>query len=99
METTPFKPTEIHMHISSLFRHIVRGALAAVCLFAPLSPLALQPAYAQKKGAVAPPGDSLPTPGPLARDLSPNFSKADLARVMKLVADWQLTRQPATPQT
>jgi rhamnogalacturonyl hydrolase YesR len=47
---------------------------------------------------VAPPGDSLATPGPFAQDLSPAFTKPALAKVMKLVADWQLTRQPAEPQ-
>jgi rhamnogalacturonyl hydrolase YesR len=99
METAPFKPMEIHMPISSFFRQIVRVVLTAVCLFVLLSPFALEPAYAQEKGPVAPPGDSLPTPGPLARDLSPNLSQADLAKAMKLVADWQLTRQPAQPQT
>jgi rhamnogalacturonyl hydrolase YesR len=87
------------MYIRSFFRQVLRLALTAACLFAPLSPFAHQTAYAQKKGSVAPPGDSLPTPGPLAQGLSPSFTKADLAKAMKLVADWQLTRQPAEPQT
>src|ERR1035437_2952219 len=71
--------------------------LAAACLFALISPLAVQSAHAQ--GKVAPPGDNLPTAGPLAENLSPKFTKADLAKAMKIVADWQLTRQPAVPQT
>ena len=71
--------------------------LAAAGLFALLSPLAVQSAHAQ--GKVAPPGDNLPTAGPLADNLSPKFTKADLAKAMKIVADWQLTRQPAVPQT
>jgi unsaturated rhamnogalacturonyl hydrolase len=73
-------------------------ALAAAGLFALLSPLTVQSAHAQREN-VAPPGDSLPTAGPLAENLSPKFTKADLAKAMKIVADWQLMRQPAVPQT
>ena len=73
-------------------------ALAAAGLFALLSPLTVQSAHAQREN-VALPGDSLPTAGPLAENLSPKFTKADLAKAMKIVADWQLTRQPAVPQT
>jgi rhamnogalacturonyl hydrolase YesR len=72
--------------------------LAAAGLFALLSPLTVQSAHAQREN-VAPPGDSLPTAGPLAENLSPKFTKADLAKAMKIVADWQLMRQPAVPQT
>lgn len=73
-------------------------ALAAAGLFALLSPLTVQSAHAQREN-VAPPGDSLPTAGPLAENLSPKFTKADLAKAMKIVADWQLMRQPDVPQT
>jgi rhamnogalacturonyl hydrolase YesR len=73
-------------------------ALAAAGLFALLSPLTVQSAHAQREN-VALPGDSLPTAGPLAENLSPKFTKADLAKAMKIVADWQLMRQPAVPQT
>jgi unsaturated rhamnogalacturonyl hydrolase len=52
----------------------------------------------EKKAPVATPGDTLTTPGPLAH-LSPKFDKRDLAKAMKLVADWQLSRMPAEPQT
>jgi len=52
----------------------------------------------QKKAKVATPGDMLSTPGPLARNLSPKLDKRDLAKAMKLVADWQLGRLPAEPQ-
>ena len=72
--------------------------LAAAGLFALLSPLTVQSAHAQREN-VAPPGDSLPTAGPLAENLSPKFTKADLAKALKIVADWQLMRQPAVPQT
>jgi rhamnogalacturonyl hydrolase YesR len=65
-------------------------------LLALLSPLAT---YAQQEAPVAPPGDSLTTPGPVAQDLSPRFTKPDLAKAMKVVADWQLTRMPDVPQT
>jgi rhamnogalacturonyl hydrolase YesR len=53
----------------------------------------------QKKSQVAPPGDTLTTPGPLAQNLSPKLDRRDLAKAMKLVADWQLSRMPAEPQT
>jgi rhamnogalacturonyl hydrolase YesR len=46
----------------------------------------------------ASPGDSLATPGPLATDLSPQLTRPQLAKAMKLVADWQLGRLPAQPQ-
>lgn len=47
---------------------------------------------------LAPPGDTPATTGPLAQDLSPNFTKRDLAKAMKLVADWQLNRLPSETQ-
>jgi rhamnogalacturonyl hydrolase YesR len=90
------------MQNKSFFRQMGRAvclpALAAAGLFALLSPLAIQSAHAQRH-EVAPPGDNLPTAGPLAENLSPKFTKPDLAKAMKLVADWQLARLPATPQT
>ena len=52
----------------------------------------------QKKAPVAPPGDSLATPGPLAKNLSPKLDRRDLAKAMKLVADWQLARMPDQAQ-
>jgi rhamnogalacturonyl hydrolase YesR len=95
-----FKPTEIQMQISNPFRRTVcLPALAAASFIALLSPFSIQSAPAQTKASVAPPGDSLPTPGPLAQNLSPNFTRPDLAKAMKLVADWQLSRMPAEPQT
>jgi unsaturated rhamnogalacturonyl hydrolase len=74
-------------------------ALAAAGLFALLAPVAVPGAHAQQKGPVAPPGDSLTTPGPLAQNLSPKLTKPELAKAMKIVADWQLTRMPDIPQT
>jgi unsaturated rhamnogalacturonyl hydrolase len=74
-------------------------AFAAAGLFALLAPLAISSAHAQQKGAVAPPGDSLTTPGPLAQNLSPKLTRPELAKAMKIVADWQLTRMPDVPQT
>jgi rhamnogalacturonyl hydrolase YesR len=35
----------------------------------------------------------------MAENLSSNFTRPDLAKAMKLVADWQLNRMPAEPQT
>ncbi len=52
----------------------------------------------EQKAPVAPPGDTLTTPGPLAQNLSPKLDRRDLAKAMKLVADWQLSRMPAEPQ-
>ncbi len=52
----------------------------------------------EKKAQVAAPGDTLTTPGPLAQNLSPKLDKRDLAKAMKLVADWQLSRMPADAQ-
>ncbi len=52
----------------------------------------------ERKVPVAPPGDTLATPGPLANNLSPKLDRRDLAKAMKLVADWQLSRIPAEPQ-
>ena len=52
----------------------------------------------EKKAPLAPPGDSLATPGPLAQNLSPKLDRRDLAKAMKLVADWQLARLPEQPQ-
>jgi len=45
------------------------------------------------------PGDSLTAPEPLATGLSPSLRRPDLARALKLVADWQLSRMPDRPQT
>jgi rhamnogalacturonyl hydrolase YesR len=50
------------------------------------------------KAPVAAPGDTLTTPGPLAQNLSPKLDKRDLAKAMKLVADWQLGSMPAEAQ-
>jgi unsaturated rhamnogalacturonyl hydrolase len=73
-------------------------ALAAATLLALLSPLAIQSAHAQLKVKLAPPGNSLETPGPLAQGLSPKISKPELAKAMKIVADWQLSNMPAEAQ-
>jgi len=72
--------------------------LATAGLFAVLSPLAAQHPDAPK-GEVASPGDSFRSAGPLAIDLSSKFTRADLAKAMRLVADWELTRLPDVPQT
>jgi len=47
---------------------------------------------------LAPSGDSLPAPGPLATNLSPRITRPELAKAMKLVADWQLGRLPQDAQ-
>ncbi|MGH9589242.1 MAG: glycoside hydrolase family 88/105 protein, partial [Terracidiphilus sp.] len=86
---------------SSIFRsHAHHRApvsfFAAVLSIALIVPFALQPASAQKR-AVVPPGDSPANPGPLAH-LAPQFKRRDVAKAIKLVADWQINRLPATPQ-
>ncbi|MFZ0304776.1 MAG: glycoside hydrolase family 88 protein, partial [Terracidiphilus sp.] len=45
----------------------------------------------------APPGDSLPAPGPLAH-LSPKLDRRDIRKAVRLVADWQLSRMPEQAQ-
>jgi len=75
--------------------------LLPILAFATLSILALPTSSAQAQNErvkLAPPGDSLPTPGPLATDLSPKLTRPELAKAMKLVADWQLGRLPQQPQ-
>ncbi len=74
-----------------------RIALALVALFALLACSAAANAQ-EKKAPVAAPGDTLTTPGPLAQNLSSKLDKRDLAKAMKLVADWQLGRMPAEAQ-
>ncbi|MGH9604184.1 MAG: glycoside hydrolase family 88/105 protein [Terracidiphilus sp.] len=68
-------------------------ALFAASLFA-LSPYAVQ----AQRHHVATPGDAPADAGPLAHNLSPSFRRRDLAKAMKLVADWQLSRMPAQAQ-
>jgi unsaturated rhamnogalacturonyl hydrolase len=71
--------------------------LAAAAFFALLTCSAAASAQG-KKAPLAAPGDTLTTPGPLAQNLSPKLDKRDLAKAMKLVADWQLGRMPADAQ-
>jgi unsaturated rhamnogalacturonyl hydrolase len=71
--------------------------LAIAGLIAVLSPISAARAQALHV-QLAPPGDTPATAGPLAQDLSAKFTKADLAKAMKLVADWQLNRLPAEAQ-
>jgi len=91
------------MKIVSVHRNLRCGTrlpiLAAASVFALLSPLAIPSAYAQENDPVASPGDTLITAGPLAQSLSPKLTRPELAKAMKLVADWQLSRMPAAPQT
>jgi rhamnogalacturonyl hydrolase YesR len=71
--------------------------LAFIGLFASLS--TASDAFAQNEHVKpAPPGDYLDAPGPLATDLSPKLTRPELAKAMKLVADWQLGRLPTEAQ-
>jgi len=72
-------------------------ALALAAFFVLISCSAMSRAQ-EKKAPLAAPGDTLTTPGPLAQNLSPKLDKRDLAKAMKLVADWQLSRMPAEAQ-
>jgi len=75
----------------------VCARVVAVALVATLlSPFAVRSAFAQHYH-VASPGDSPANAGPLAH-LSAKFKRRDLARAMKLVANWQLSRMPQKPQ-
>ena len=51
-----------------------------------------------QRAPVASPGDTLTTPGPLAQNLSSNIDRRDLAKAMKLVANWQRRRLPDDAQ-
>src|SRR5208283_1515415 len=82
---------------SRRFHAHCRIVLALAALFATLTCSAAANAQ-EKKAPVAAPGDTLTTPGPLAQNLSPTLDKRDLAKAMKLVADWQLSRMPADAQ-
>ncbi len=82
---------------SRVLRNHCRAAMALAGLLILLSSFSAANAQ-ERKAPVATPGDTLSTPGPLAH-LSPRLSRRDLAKAMKLVADWQLGRMPADPQT
>jgi unsaturated rhamnogalacturonyl hydrolase len=71
---------------------IGRIALVACALLL----LAFQLSHAQR-APVAPPGDAPATARPLAH-LSPKLSRRDLAKAIRLVADWQLARLPQQAQ-
>jgi unsaturated rhamnogalacturonyl hydrolase len=79
--------------LSRTSRSVCVSFLAGAFLLAALVPFT---AHAQRR-SVAPPGDSPADAGPLAH-LSPKFKRRDVAKAMKLVANWQLGRLPATPQ-
>jgi unsaturated rhamnogalacturonyl hydrolase len=91
------------MKITSIFetlkRTVCRPTLIAAGALLLFSPLAVSPASAQEKGPVASPGDTLPAAGPLAQGLSPKLTRPELAKAIKIVADWQLSRMPSVPQT
>jgi len=72
----------------------LRRALCATIFAA----IGLMAAAQNEHVKLAPPGDSLETPGPLATGLSPKLSRPELAKAMKIVADWQLGHLPAQAQ-
>ncbi len=72
------------------------GALVVAGMFLSAAVAAAQP-VSEQPAPVAPPGDSPATAGPTAH-LVAKLTRRDLAKAMKLVADWQLGRLPAEPQ-
>jgi unsaturated rhamnogalacturonyl hydrolase len=85
------------IHSLRLPNLVLSAAVATFVSFAQFSPMNVARAQ-EKKAPVAPPGDELATPGPLAQILSPSLDRNDLSNAMMLVADWQLTRLPAQAQ-
>jgi unsaturated rhamnogalacturonyl hydrolase len=83
------------MPFKKLFPRIRRASPFAACALVTLL-LAALPAPAQR-APVASPGDMPANAGPLAH-LSPKLSRRDLAKAIKLVADWQLNRLPRQAQ-
>ena len=84
--------------LSQHSRHAHRGiTLALASLFIQFFLFSVASAQ-EKKVPVSSPGDTPATAGPLAQGLSPKLDKRDLAKAMKLVADWQLSRLPAEAQ-
>jgi unsaturated rhamnogalacturonyl hydrolase len=94
-------PLETPMRARNFFpcakRAIRFSAFVLVCLLALDSPFFVANAQ-EKKAPVSPPGDTPATAGQLAQNLSPKLDKRDIAKAMKLVADWQLGRLPAEAQ-
>lgn len=87
----------VHKHLPCLERRFCSAVFSLIALFVLLVSSVAANAQ-EKKASVASPGDTLTTPGPLAQNLSPKLDKRNLAKAMKLVADWQLNRMPAEAQ-
>lgn len=83
-------------------RNVVNALLLSLlsCFFVLPSLFSAQRVHAQhiQSVQVASPGDSPTTAGPLAKGLSAKFRRRDLAKALKLVADWQLSRLPPKAQ-
>ena len=88
------------MQISKLSAHKSHAqpssVLAFIALFVLVALLAIPRTVAQPS-YVAPPGDAPASAGPLAH-LSAKVTRPNLAKAIKLVADWQLDRMPAIAQ-
>jgi unsaturated rhamnogalacturonyl hydrolase len=83
------------MRVQNPFSRIRGASRIVACTLASL--LLAAPAARAQRAPVAPPGDTPSTAGPLAH-LSLRLSRRDLAKALKLVADWQLARLPAEAQ-
>src|ERR1700677_3231063 len=96
MHTRPCRPLTIC--VSRYFSLALAGLLILFSSNASASAQQQPPPAQDQRAPVAPPGDTLTTPGPLAQNLSPRLDRRDLAKAIKRVADWQLRRIPAAPQ-
>jgi unsaturated rhamnogalacturonyl hydrolase len=94
VNTRPSCPRPFRPRTNSVHR---RSALAFAAFLASIWFCVAANAQEQR-APFAPPGDTLAAPGPLAQNLSPKLHRRDLAKAMKLVADWQLSRMPVAPQ-
>ncbi len=96
-----FTPLENQMQNIGLSLRMGRSLWLPILATAAFA-LALLPASAQRAPGhyphLAPPGNTPPSAGPLATNLSPKFTKKDLAKAMRLVDDWQLHLLPDQAQ-
>ena len=89
------------MHIHKFCSRKLRAhryVALAILGFLSLLPCSASARAQDQRAPLASAGDTLTTPGPLAQNLSSNIDGRDLAKAMKLVANWQLKRLPADAQ-
>jgi unsaturated rhamnogalacturonyl hydrolase len=97
----PSTPPESFVQIRKLCSRKLRTHRCAVLAFIgflSMLPCSVSARAQDQRAPVASPGDTLTTPGPLAQNLSSNIDRRDLAKAMKLVANWQRRRLPDDAQ-